>query len=110
MRVFGLVLRAVCGYYYGQRLGLYLHLRLIWRVGGLNYWIGAHHGVHAGNILVAVAWSNYFTGLLDTVGLRLSHWVTMGTQSAHASYEAVLTLLRAGRPLAAATPTQFEAY
>jgi hypothetical protein len=34
----------------------------------------------------------------------------MGTQSAHASYEAVLTLLRVARPLAAATPTQLEAY
>jgi APA family basic amino acid/polyamine antiporter len=63
-----------------------------------------------GNIVVAISWSDYFTGLLDRVGLRFSHWLTMGTQSAHASYEAVLTLLRAGRPLAAATPTQLEAY
>jgi APA family basic amino acid/polyamine antiporter len=63
-----------------------------------------------GNIVVAIYWSGYFTGLLDGVGLGLQHWLTMGTQSAHASYEAVLTLLRAGRPLAAATPTQLEAY
>jgi APA family basic amino acid/polyamine antiporter len=36
-----------------------------------------------GNIVVAISWSDYFTGLLDGVGLGLQHWLTMGTQSAH---------------------------
>jgi APA family basic amino acid/polyamine antiporter len=63
-----------------------------------------------GNIVVAISWSDYFTGLLDGVGLVLPRWLTMGTQSAHAGYEAVLALLRSGQPLTAATPVQLEAY
>ncbi|RYY13845.1 MAG: amino acid permease, partial [Cytophagaceae bacterium] len=63
-----------------------------------------------GNIVVAISWSDYFTGLLDSVGLHIPRWLTMGTQSAHAGYEAVLALMRAGQPLAAATPAQLEAY
>ena len=63
-----------------------------------------------GNIVVAISWSDYFTGLLDSVGLHMPRWLTMGTQSAHAGYEAVLALLQAHQPLAAATPAQLEAY
>jgi len=63
-----------------------------------------------GNIVVAISWSDYFTGLLDSVGLHIPRWLTMGTQSAHAGYEAVMSLMQAGQPLAAATPAQLEAY
>jgi APA family basic amino acid/polyamine antiporter len=63
-----------------------------------------------GNIVVAISWSDYFTGLLDGVGLVLPRWLTMGTQSAHVGYEAVQALLRTGQPLTAAAPTQLEAY
>ena len=63
-----------------------------------------------GNIVVAISWSDYFTGLLDSVGLHLPRWLTMGTQSAYAGYEAVLALMQAGQPLADATPAQLEAY
>ncbi|MGI4760159.1 MAG: amino acid permease [Janthinobacterium lividum] len=63
-----------------------------------------------GNIVVAISWSDYFTGLLDSVGLHIPRWLTMGTQSAHAGYEAVMALMQSGQPLAAATPTQLEAY
>ncbi len=63
-----------------------------------------------GNIVVAISWSDYFTGLLDGVGLALPRWLTMGTQSAHAGYEAVLALMQAGKPLAEAAPAQLEAY
>ncbi|GAB3635415.1 hypothetical protein GCM10027422_10050 [Hymenobacter arcticus] len=59
-----------------------------------------------GNIVVAISWSDYFTGLLDSVGLHIPRWLTMGTQSAHAGYEAVMAL----KSLAAATPAQLEAY
>lgn len=63
-----------------------------------------------GNIVVAISWSDYFTGLLDSIGWHLPRWLTMGTQSAHAGYETVLALMRAGQPLAAAPPAQLEAY
>jgi APA family basic amino acid/polyamine antiporter len=63
-----------------------------------------------GNIVVAISWSDYFTGLLDGIGLALPRWLTMGTQSAHAGYEAVMALMQAGKPLADAAPAQLEAY
>ncbi|MGI4740538.1 MAG: amino acid permease [Janthinobacterium lividum] len=63
-----------------------------------------------GNIVVAISWSDYFTGLLDSVGLHIPRWLTMGTQSAHAGYEAVMALMQAGQPLSAAAPAQLEAY
>ncbi|WP_254244292.1 amino acid permease [Hymenobacter sp. BRD128] len=63
-----------------------------------------------GNIVVAISWSDYFTGLLDGIGLHIPRWLTMGTQSAHAGYEAVMGLMQAGKPLAAATPAQLDAY
>jgi APA family basic amino acid/polyamine antiporter len=63
-----------------------------------------------GNIVVAISWSDYFTGLLDGIGLHIPRWLTMGTQSAHTGYQAVMSLMQAGRPLAAASPAQLEAY
>ena len=63
-----------------------------------------------GNIVVAISWSDYFTGLLDSVGLALPRWLTMGTQSAYSGYEAVLAILEAHKPLAAATPAQLAGY
>jgi amino acid transporter len=59
---------------------------------------------------VAISWSDYFTGLLDGIGLHIPLWLTMGTQSAHSGYEAVLALMQAHKPLAGATPAQLEAY
>ena len=67
-----------------------------------------------GNIVVAISWSDYFTGLLDSVGLHLPRWLTMGVQSAHRGYETVLAAMQAHQPLsgphAAVTPAQLEAY
>ncbi|GAA4503027.1 hypothetical protein GCM10023172_27210 [Hymenobacter ginsengisoli] len=63
-----------------------------------------------GNIVVAISWSDYFTGLLDGIGMHIPRWLTMGTQSAYAGYEAVMTLMQSGKPLAAATPAQLDAY
>lgn len=63
-----------------------------------------------GNIVVAISWSDYFTGLLDGVGLHIPRWLTMGTQSAHTGYQAVMSLMQSGQPLAAASPAQLEAY
>ena len=63
-----------------------------------------------GNIVVAISWSDYFTGLLDGIGLHMPDYLTVGTQSAYAGYHAVLDLMLAGRPLADATPAQLDAY
>jgi APA family basic amino acid/polyamine antiporter len=63
-----------------------------------------------GNIVVAISWSDYFTGLMDGIGLHIPAWLTMGTQSAHSGYEAVMALVEARKPLSAATPAQLEAY
>jgi APA family basic amino acid/polyamine antiporter len=63
-----------------------------------------------GNIVVAISWSDYFTGLLDGIGLHIPRWLTMGTQSAHTGYQAVMSLMQSGKPLAAASPAQLEAY
>ncbi|RTQ47610.1 amino acid permease [Hymenobacter gummosus] len=63
-----------------------------------------------GNIVVAISWSSYFTGLLHGVGIHLPGWLTMGWQKAHSGYEAVLALMQAGKPLADASPDQMKAY
>jgi len=63
-----------------------------------------------GNIVVAISWSDYFTGLMDSIGLHIPRWLTMGTQSAHAGYQAVLALMEAHRPLASATPAELAGY
>ncbi|WP_245327804.1 amino acid permease [Hymenobacter fodinae] len=63
-----------------------------------------------GNIVVAISWSDYFTGLLQGVGINLPVWLTMGMQSAHKHYNEVLELMQSGRPLAEASAAQLEGY
>ena len=63
-----------------------------------------------GNIVVAISWSDYFTGLLDGIGIHIPVWLTMGTQSAAKSHDAVLALMQAGKPLSEATAAQLEGY
>ena len=63
-----------------------------------------------GNIVVAISWSDYFTGLLDGIGIHIPVWLTMGTQSAAKAHDAVLALMQAGRPLSEATAAQLEGY
>lgn len=63
-----------------------------------------------GNIVVAISWSDYFTGLLSGVGWDMPVWLTMGMQSAHKHYNEVLELMQAGKPLTDATATQLEGY
>jgi amino acid transporter len=63
-----------------------------------------------GNIVVAISWSDYFTGLMDGIGAHIPVWLTMGMQSAHKHYNEVLELMQAGKPLAEATPTQLAGY
>ena len=39
-----------------------------------------------GNIAVAISWSDYFTGLLDKVGLHIPGWLTMDYSTAHLGF------------------------
>ena len=39
-----------------------------------------------GNIAVAISWSDYFTGLLDNVGLQIPRWLTMDYTTAHSGF------------------------
>ena len=63
-----------------------------------------------GNIVVAISWSDYFTGLMDGIGLHIPVWLTMGTQSAAKGYDTVLALMQAGKPLTEASTAQMEGY
>ncbi|OGX89483.1 amino acid transporter [Hymenobacter lapidarius] len=63
-----------------------------------------------GNIVVAISWSDYFTGLLDGIGLHIPAYLSTGTQSAYQGYNAVLALMQANLPLSQATPAQLEGY
>jgi APA family basic amino acid/polyamine antiporter len=63
-----------------------------------------------GNIVVAISWSDYFTGLLSGVGLDMPAWLTMGTQSAYIGHQAVQDLIASGQPISAADPATLEAY
>ncbi|WP_426060566.1 amino acid permease [Hymenobacter sp. B1770] len=63
-----------------------------------------------GNIVVAISWSDYFTGLLDGIGLHIPAYLSTGTQSAYQGYHAVMALMQANLPLSQATPAQIEGY
>ena len=63
-----------------------------------------------GNIVVAISWSDYFTGLLDGVGLHIPDYLSTGTQSAYQGYKAVLGIMEAHQPLATATAAQLAGY
>ena len=63
-----------------------------------------------GNIVVAISWSDYFTGLLDGIGLHIPAYLSTGTQSAYQGYNAVVGIMQAHQPLATATAAQLEGY
>ncbi|MDO7874845.1 amino acid permease [Hymenobacter sp. ASUV-10] len=63
-----------------------------------------------GNIVVAISWSDYFTGLLDGVGLHIPTYLSTGTQTAYQGYHAVLDLMLANKPLTEASAAQLANY
>ena len=63
-----------------------------------------------GNIVVAISWSDYFTGLLDGIGWHIPAYLSTGTQSAYQGYHAVLDIMQAHQPLAQATAAQLAGY
>ncbi|HLV46842.1 MAG TPA: amino acid permease [Flavobacterium sp.] len=50
-----------------------------------------------GNITLAISWSDYFTGLLETGGLYLPQWIQMDYLSAHNGFADAEALMRAGK-------------
>ncbi|HEX8356443.1 MAG TPA: amino acid permease [Segetibacter sp.] len=52
-----------------------------------------------GNIAVAISWSDYFTGLLDKVGVHFPEWLTMDYVTARNASATVGDLLAAGQNL-----------
>ena len=50
-----------------------------------------------GNITLAISWSDYFTGLLDTGGIHLPQWVQMDYLSARNGFYEAIALLNNGK-------------
>ncbi len=50
-----------------------------------------------GNITVAISWSDYFTGLLNSGGIHLPQWVQMDYLSASNGFEKATTLMKSGK-------------
>jgi amino acid transporter len=66
-----------------------------------------------GNITVAISWSDYFTGLLGSMGIHLPQWMTMDYLSAYKGYHHAEVLVQSGKSFDKLDPSlQFawEAY
>lgn len=51
-----------------------------------------------GNITVAISWSDYFTGLLESGGIHLPQWVQMDYLTASKGFNEATALMRGGKP------------
>ncbi|TXK33847.1 amino acid permease [Pontibacter qinzhouensis] len=63
-----------------------------------------------GNIAVAISWSDYFTAMLDGVGLPVPAYLTMDYLSASRGYTEVTALLAGGQTVADIPAAAFKAY
>ena len=63
-----------------------------------------------GNIVVAISWSDYFTGLMDKAGLQIPAWLTMDYFSAHQGYSEATSLMAQGQTLQTIDPAIVENY
>ena len=50
-----------------------------------------------GNITVAISWSDYFTGLLESGGIRLPQWIQMDYLTASSGFDEATALMRGGK-------------
>jgi APA family basic amino acid/polyamine antiporter len=57
-----------------------------------------------GNITVAISWSDYFTGLLESGGIHLPQWIQMDYLSASKGFAEATALLQSGKPFADLSP------
>ena len=51
-----------------------------------------------GNITVAISWSDYFTGLLESMGVHLPQWVQMDYLTASNGFKDASALIDSGKP------------
>lgn len=51
-----------------------------------------------GNITVAISWSDYFTGLLESGGMHLPQWVQMDYLTASKGFDQATALMQSGKP------------
>ncbi|MBC5992209.1 amino acid permease [Pontibacter cellulosilyticus] len=63
-----------------------------------------------GNIAVAISWSDYFTAVMQGVGLSLPEYLTMDYLSASRSYHAALELLAKGQAFSTLPGNMQEGY
>ena len=63
-----------------------------------------------GNITVAISWSDYFTGLLDSGGLHLPQWVQMDYLSASNGFNDATALMQGGKSFANLSESLQNAY
>jgi APA family basic amino acid/polyamine antiporter len=63
-----------------------------------------------GNITVAISWSDYFTGLLESGGLSLPQWVQMDFLSASRGFDDATALMQGGKEYANLSPALQDAY
>jgi basic amino acid/polyamine antiporter, APA family len=78
---------------------------LAWIVGWNLLWEYA-----IGNIAVAISWSDYFTGLLDGLGLHMPRWMTLDYFSASKATATIQQLQAAGSEVAPNLITAAEAW
>ena len=50
-----------------------------------------------GNITVAISWSDYFTGLLESSGIHLPQWIQMDYLTASKGFDEATALMRGGK-------------
>ncbi len=63
-----------------------------------------------GNITVAISWSDYFTGLLESGGIHLPDWMTMDFLSASNGFHQAEVLMQSGKVFANLDPGIQAAY
>lgn len=63
-----------------------------------------------GNIAVAISWSDYFTSLLEGIGMHIPAYLTMDFLSASRGFTEANALVAAGTPLNQLTPNLQAAY
>ncbi|MFV8369869.1 amino acid permease [Flavobacterium sp. LB2R40] len=63
-----------------------------------------------GNITVAISWSDYFTGLLESGGLELPQWVQMDFLSASRGFDDATALMQGGKEYVNLSPALQDAY
>lgn len=50
-----------------------------------------------GNITVAISWSDYFTGMLEGIGVHLPQWIQTDYLTAHNGYDKAMALMQGGK-------------